>query len=328
MLKNFYLADLKFHLQFKRPVDISPFSAGPMLRGAFGTALRRIVCHDPEAKCAQCAVSDKCAYQKIFAPVVSADAERLSKNRDLPRGFVIKPPLDGSRYDASNPFCFRMILVGDLVHWIPYIIVPFRELGDVGIGRARTPFTLDKIRSLGNSRGQGQTLYSASDQMVRPQAMVHLHFSDFLRKAQKLDQDRLTVRFLTPTILRYSPDGTKGSSRPMRVPEFHVFVKRLRDRVNRLSTAYCAEAMDIDYRAFGERAERVVTESVRGRWVDRKRRTRAGKTQDLGGFVGEITFSGPIGEFLPLILVGEYLHVGKNAVFGNGWYEVLALAVR
>jgi hypothetical protein len=45
-------------------------------------------------------------------------------------------------------------------------------------------------------------------------------------------------------------------------------------------------------------------------------------THDLSGFVGEVTFAGELAPFLPYLKLGEYLHVGKNAVFGNGWYEI------
>jgi CRISPR/Cas system endoribonuclease Cas6 (RAMP superfamily) len=47
-------------------------------------------------------------------------------------------------------------------------------------------------------------------------------------------------------------------------------------------------------------------------------------SHDLSGFVGEVTFEGELGMFLPYLKLGEYLHVGKNAVFGNGWYEIVA----
>jgi CRISPR/Cas system endoribonuclease Cas6 (RAMP superfamily) len=42
----------------------------------------------------------------------------------------------------------------------------------------------------------------------------------------------------------------------------------------------------------------------------------------LSGFVGEVTYRGEFEPFLPLLLLGEYLHVGKNVAFGNGWYRI------
>jgi hypothetical protein len=42
----------------------------------------------------------------------------------------------------------------------------------------------------------------------------------------------------------------------------------------------------------------------------------------MGGFVGEVTYEGEIEEFLPLLILGQYTHVGKYAVWGNGQYEV------
>jgi CRISPR/Cas system endoribonuclease Cas6 (RAMP superfamily) len=45
-------------------------------------------------------------------------------------------------------------------------------------------------------------------------------------------------------------------------------------------------------------------------------------THDLSGFVGEVSFEGDLAPFVPYLKLGEYVHVGKNAVFGNGWYEI------
>lgn len=38
----------------------------------------------------------------------------------------------------------------------------------------------------------------------------------------------------------------------------------------------------------------------------------------MGGFVGEVTYEGDLGEFLPLLILGQYTHVGKYAVGAMG----------
>jgi CRISPR/Cas system endoribonuclease Cas6 (RAMP superfamily) len=80
--------------------------------------------------------------------------------------------------------------------------------------------------------------------------------------------------------------------------------------------------LNLDFKALGEQAEAVQTVRVDSQWIDRSRRTRKGFSQDLSGFVGEVTYRGDIEPFLPLLLLGEYIHVGKNAAFGNGWYRL------
>ena len=42
----------------------------------------------------------------------------------------------------------------------------------------------------------------------------------------------------------------------------------------------------------------------------------------MGGFIGPITFEGDFEVFLPFLLPGEYLHVGKGTSFGLGKYEI------
>jgi len=323
MLEKLCFVDLEFFLRFEKPATISPSMAGSMLRGAFGSQLRRIVCFDTRTRCLDCQMRLNCAYEKIFAPHVSPAAHRLRKERDLPRGFVLKPPLSGAVYGPERLFAFRMILVGELIGWFPYIVVPFNELGQVGIGRDRTPFQLEQIVSLGLNQGPRAHIYSKAENLVHADRMIRVGFNDLARRAQPMNKEAVTLKFLTPTVLRYNATGRPGESETIRVPEFHVLIKRLRDRVNRLATVYCGEELSIDYRAFGERAEKVKTEKVNGRWTERARKTRDGRAHNLSGFTGEVSFTGPTGEFLPLILLGQYIHAGKNAVFGNGWYEVL-----
>jgi CRISPR/Cas system endoribonuclease Cas6 (RAMP superfamily) len=106
------------------------------------------------------------------------------------------------------------------------------------------------------------------------------------------------------------------------VPQFHVLIKRLRDRINALSYFYCGGVLDVDFQELGAQAEKVKEVAVRSRWIDRGRRTRKGERQDLSGFIGEVTYRGELAPFLPLLVLGEYVHVGKNAAFGNGWYEL------
>ena len=43
------------------------------------------------------------------------------------------------------------------------------------------------------------------------------------------------------------------------MPRFHHLLKRLRDRLNALAYFYCGEALDLDFKALGEKAERIQT---------------------------------------------------------------------
>jgi hypothetical protein len=58
--------------------------------------------------------------------------------------------------------------------------------------------------------------------------------------------------------------------------------------------------------------------------VDRNQEKKPYQTveHDQSGFIGSITYGGDLAEFLPLLVLGEYVYLGEDAVFGNGWYTV------
>jgi len=67
----------------------------------------------------------------------------------------------------------------------------------------------------------------------------------------------------------------------------------------------------------------VQTAAAEVRWVDWERfSTRQQREMNLGGIVGTVTYAGEVAPFMPLLRLGELVHVGKAAVFGNGRYEI------
>ena len=292
-----------------------PFNKGTTIRGGFGTVFRRLVCIDLRLECAACELRYTCPYTTVFNPFVPPAAERLSRNQNIPRPFVVKPPLETkTRYLPGEPLAFDLVVVGSAMDYLPYFIVAFRELGEGGLGLNRARCVLSSLTALG-VHNQVSAVYDGKEGIVRP-PQEHLSWHALRSRVPDLgDLQALTVRFLTPTAL-------KAEGEVVTVPQFHHLLKRLRDRVNALSYFYCGEALDVDFKELGQQAETVKEVAVKGRWIDRDRRTRKGAMQDLSGFVGEVTYRGDLEPFLPLLLLGEYIHVGKNAAFGNGWYRL------
>jgi hypothetical protein len=127
----------------------------------------------------------------------------------------------------------------------------------------------------------------------------------------------LTIRFLTPTLLR--ADG-----KVIHRPEFHHLFKRVRDRINALSTFFGEGPLDADFRGLGERAEKVRTLSSKIEWVERFRTSsKTLQRHELSGFMGSVVYEGGLNEFVPWLALGELVHVGKHAAWGNGQYEEL-----
>jgi CRISPR/Cas system endoribonuclease Cas6 (RAMP superfamily) len=83
-------------------------------------------------------------------------------------------------------------------------------------------------------------------------------------------------------------------------------------------------ALRYDYKALLRRAEEVCTARSTLNLLSLERRSnRQDRKLDIDGFTGEISFSVENDyEFLPLLLAGEFLHVGSGTAFGLGRYEV------
>lgn len=318
MFKNFKLAHYRFTLIPHNIIQMPTYNKGNILRGAFGSSLKRLVCINKNFKCNDCGLKEKCAYVLIFNPVGISPVKRLY---NVPRGYVLKPPLEKEKvYSSEKPFSFETVLLGDRINYLPYVIVALIELGKFGIGLNRGMFTLKDLSILKDNISE--SIYDPDTNTVKNIQKI-ITEDEILAHAEKINRNVITLCFLTPTRIRFNPTGEKGKSEVVRAPRFHHIIRRLRDRINALSVTYCGKPVDIDFKGIAEKAMLVKTKEVNLRWIDIKRKSRTQPIyHDQSGFIGKITFKGDLREFLPLLLFGEYVHVGEDAVFGNGWYRI------
>ncbi|MEZ4661470.1 MAG: CRISPR system precrRNA processing endoribonuclease RAMP protein Cas6 [Caldilineaceae bacterium] len=133
-----------------------------------------------------------------------------------------------------------------------------------------------------------------------------------------MDRNRqLSLHFQTPTKLKHQGRFLEGA------PPFHVVVRSLMRRVSSLSYFHCGERWETDFKGWIEQAERVAIVEAASHWVEHTRfSTRQQRHMKLSGVTGAVTYKGDVAPFIPLLRLGELIHVGKGAVFGNGKYQI------
>jgi len=311
--EGFILTRYRFLLQAKNHLSFAP-SLGVSLRGAFGKWFKQVCCQDLEANCLKCSDREKCPYAQIFESSPPFGTERLSKNQNLPRPFVFKPPLNEKQfYQSRENISFDLVLFGKARDYLPYFILAFKELSKEGIGVGRRKFELVGVWAVGRKglevRGR---IFPEQDQNISEE----ISSQTFIHEAGFFSTSRIKVKFLTPTYLVFN-------KRRITKPEFHHIFKRARDRINALSTFYAGKPLEMDFADAGKRSEKVKLVSARLTWEEHTRFSTKSKIRHpIGGVKGEAIYEGDFKEFLPLLLVGEEIHIGKHTSFGNGWIEI------
>jgi len=321
-----------------------------MLRGGFGHVFRRLCCVPQCRDAHSCPIGEPCPYKQIFEPSPPPGAERLSKNQDIPRPFVFRPPHSTqTHFQRGESFDFELVLIGRAFEYLPYFVLSFRELAEGGLGLNRARCTLDRVMECGDlwpHSNESTLLYNSGDQLFRsvkpldstewmavrlrelqpgirnsPHEMVgpsdEPAQSAIGNRQWEMKEFAIRLSFLTPTHL-------KCDGQIIREPEFHHIFKRLRDRLNALNTFFGDGPLTADFHGLGERSEKIEKVAGHFQWLDRARTSsKTGQRHELSGFVGEATYEGELEEFLPWLVMGELVHVGKHTPWGNGRFQLI-----
>jgi hypothetical protein len=291
---------------FHDDAELPPFK-GSTFRGAFGWALKRVVCALKTQQCAQCILRDRCVYCLAFE-TLPPDGDRRSPSP--PHPFVIEPPLtEQTFFPGESPFTIDLLLFGYATEYLAYFVYAFEEMGRSGIGRAiggrRPRFRLLRVMS------EGDMVYDPGEGTFFKPVLEPIELP-VLPAASSGSRSTLTVKLETPLRLKFQ-------NRLHAEFPFHVLVRGMLRRISTLHEHFGNGEPPLDYRGLVARAEQVETVTSRLQWFDWKRYSnRQDQAMLMGGITGEITYQGLLNEFIPLIKYCETVHVGKATTFGLG----------
>ncbi len=289
---------------------ILPTYKGSTFRGGFGHAFKRAICTQREKECRECMLIHSCIYCYVFDTTFPGECER---DEHVPHPFIIEPPLDKRRlFGTEDRLCFDLILVGRAADYIPYFILAFEKLGEMGIGQNKGKYWIEKVTSLNKDREL--LIYDGSSHLKYDFQVIDS--AEIIHDAAQLNYHQVTLRFLTPTRIKHNGKLTMNM-------EFEVMMRNLMRRLSWLARVHCGEKWEIEWNDIIRKAREVRMVYTNLGWYDWERYSqRQGIRMKMGGFLGEIAFEGKLAEFMPWLKLGEYLHIGKGTVYGLGKYEI------
>ncbi len=317
-----------------------PALPGSALRGALFEALRRQFCLEfagsssGRGRAGECsrALSDACPVCFLMQPY-APEAER---GADVPRPYVLRPPLDGqTHYAAGERFSFSLVTFGRALQHLPFLLVGALEMGRRGVGYGRAGrFVLQEVWAEHPLLGRRQAVFDARDGLVRPPALPLTYRQLAEQYAAVTEPSRTTApqnRVLTLRIELLTPLRLTDRGRLVHAESIslRVLVHRLLERLTVLAARYGDGPPVLPYTDLLACADSAQVVDNRTTWRDLVRFSgRQQRAMPWGGLMGSFTVQGPaerLAPLVPLLQFGSYVGVGKYAVAGNGWYRVAVL---
>jgi hypothetical protein len=314
LMRGMSVQHLRFTVRPSEAIHL-PDQPGSALRGALYHALAGHFCSESFQR-----VTVDHAERCPVCWLMALEDPSNPRGRDAARPLTFQPP-EKPLYRRDEAMTFGLALIGQARSLLPYLVRAVEWMGREGIGRGRGRFELTAVHEYSPLLDAERLLMDGSTVRTPTLAVTPARVAE---TAEALLPDRITLHFLTPT--RLIADG-----RLVKLPDPAALVGRLLERCQNLAGHYAetedkptAEAWKSNAAALveGARGLRLAYSEVEWAEVFSGSR-RQGRATPISGFVGAARWEGEVAPLREWLLWGQSLHVGKDAVKGNGWYRVV-----
>lgn len=299
----------RFYFEVTEAFDLPAFY-GSTLRGAFGWALMRL--GDVSKKDIQQQTPNyiHSAYAAVFEPPRLAQKNDLGRLSDRFVPYVLRVPYTMARtYTEGEIFSFEMVLMGEALQHLQTVILAWQQLFLRGLS-AHKKGKAKLMRVVCCNKQPHSVVYSAEHPLVQShQARL---------QAPVFEQvENLQLTFFSPLRLQYK--GKVLSAKEITVDLL------LRNIIRRVSICAHAQQQSISIekiRHLNELADTVTAQPFLFQQNWQRYSNRQNKRMDLNGVMGGLHIPSLPRELLPIVWLGQFLHVGKNTSLGFGNYGI------
>ena len=296
-----------FTLKFAaRQSGCMPPFPGSAIRGAFGHALKRLVCLMRHKVCDGCTLEHVCVYTKIFEARAASVADNSKRNLQPPTPFVLNTSfLSRKTFQKDDTLEIGFRLFGSAVSASPFVLKSMSDAGEHGLGSNRLSFRLIEVSQWGegNNWRPGQTYPPPIIRGTPPVtgSEFHWHFVTPVRlrsNGKPVDHHRATPQDLARSVLRRLRLLVQGYGDP----KYLKLPSDMKRRTASLRFTDCNLS-----------------------WKSLQRfSSRQSKTQSVSGFVGTVglDFSNAP-EWGPILAWAPIIHIGKGTSMGLGRVDMI-----
>jgi CRISPR-associated endoribonuclease Cas6 len=292
---------------------ILPAYPATTLRGGLGYSLKNRTCLKDEKTCKnECENKQRCIFSNLYESKSgeTVDGSYIPYMRPyiIRTGFIKK-----RKYFSQDSFKFELILFGDAIQHYPFFISAMVRFGQKGIGVNQSPFSLKKVTS--HTPFFENVIFDG----------VRLCSKPFINKFNHIDSSMFSIKANEISLTFLSPLRMQFERKYIEKADFVHIVDNLLKRTQSLLYHHHNKHM-ISFNT-DDILDKAFEIQTAGQTMERTHLNRFSTRQKsdvhLDGLLGNITFTGKhLTELLPLLYLGQFLHLGKQTAFGLGQYKI------
>lgn len=227
--------------------------------------------------------------------------------QDIVNPYIIEPPSHKSVYLEGDLLTFKLILLGDAVHYAEAVVKTLASTKSFGLGANKKAFSLSSIK------------HGARYTSIWEAGQLHLNSicAEKLFELPLGEYSWCSIQLLTPLRIR------RGGELLLTI-DFVTIIRSITRRIEMLTERYggyidtecIASIIDRSASIIGRSADMHIAQ------INRYSNRRAEK-MDMSGLLGVMSYEGELKEFTPWLQAAQKLHIGRNTTFGYGQVQIV-----